>query len=494
MKFGLEDVESAIQDRWPKLRILVVGDVMLDAYIWGEVSRVSPEAPIPVVHITQRTFAPGGAANVAMNLAGLGATVTLAGLRGCDEEGDRLEQLLRAAGVQPRLVKRSEIGTTSKTRVMGGHQQMLRLDEECLVTSPNESEGELLATVNAAVDDVDGVVLSDYAKGTLSTTLCREVIAKARARAIPVFVGPKRRDFSPYAGATVICPNRQELSFALGSPENVSELFEQAHNLARNLFCPYLLVTMGEKGIAILRDGEARHVPAQAKQVFDVSGAGDTVLATVAVAILSGLDIDIAAELANVAAGIVVGKVGTVPIQEHELVAAISARTAQALEKKILSRQQLREAVAGWRSNGESIVFANGCFDLLHSGHLALLEAGRREGSRLLVAINSDESMRRLKGSGRPVVPERERAMLIAALQVVDAVTVFEEDTPLECIMELRPDVIVKGGDYSESQVVGHREVKTWNGRVKIVPLVPGKSTSELISRLLVARAHEAAK
>jgi D-beta-D-heptose 7-phosphate kinase/D-beta-D-heptose 1-phosphate adenosyltransferase len=488
----IQDLQRAlelVQDGWSRLRILVVGDIMLDKYEWGDVERISPEAPVPVVRGLYHTESPGGAANVAMNLAGLGVHTILAGLAGADDSRSSLASLLRKAGVEACLIETPGVPTTTKTRIIAGHQQMLRLDVEHTAPAAQAACQELALELAKWVEAVDAIVLSDYAKGVLTAPICEQLIAAGRARGIPVLVDPKGRDFERYAGALTICPNLRELSVAMGqSPEDVQSLFHAAQARLAALGLEYLTVTMSARGIAVVRPDSIVAVPARARQVFDVSGAGDTVIATLAAALASGLPIEAAAELANLAAGVVVGKVGTVPIQRHELLAELSAGLAVHAEQKILDRRQLSARVAAWKANGDSIVFTNGCFDLLHVGHITLLEEARREGARLVVAINSDDSVRRLKGANRPLIGQTERARILAALAAVDAVTVFEEDTPLECICELRPDVIVKGGDYTETEVVGHLEVRAWNGRVKIVPTVQGYSTSNLIDKMIGGR------
>jgi D-beta-D-heptose 7-phosphate kinase/D-beta-D-heptose 1-phosphate adenosyltransferase len=481
----LQRVLELVQGGWSHLRVLVVGDVMLDKYIWGDVMRVSPEAPVPVVRAARQTESPGGAANVAMNLAHLGVHAIAAGIAGGDQDRTQLDQLLTQAGVEGHLVTTTDVPTTSKTRIIGGHQQMLRLDVETTNSVPQAVYDELIPVLGGLVKRVDAIVLSDYAKGVLTAPVCRQVIEEGRKRGIPVLVGPKGRNFERYAGALTICPNLHELSVAMGEPQNDTQgLFRLAQSRIAELGLEYLTVTMGEHGIAVLRQDSVVQIPACARQVFDVSGAGDTVIATLAAALASGLSIETAAELANLAAGVVVGKVGTAPIERHELLAELSSSMAVHAQEKILDRRQLAGLVAAWRAHGDTIVFTNGCFDLLHVGHIMLLEAARREGTRLVVAVNSDDSTRRLKGRNRPVIRQEERARILAALAAVDAVTVFEEDTPLGCILELRPDVIVKGSQYTASQVVGAREVRSWNGRVKIVPMVAGFSSTSLIARI----------
>ncbi len=480
----LHQIVSRIEGDWRETRVLVVGDVMLDRYIWGDVERISPEAPVPVVRLAHRSEQPGGAANVAMNIAGLGARVTLAGFVGQDEERGILEACLAKAGVGCGLTVVPGHPTTSKLRILGGQQQILRLDVERTKGYPDDAYEGLLAGIRAAMAGARAVVLSDYAKGVLSEQVCREVIAEARRRAIPVLVDPKHRDFTRYHGATTICPNLQELSMATGLPaRDTAPLLEAAARLLPQLGLEYLTVTLSEKGIAVVRPESTRTFPAVARQVFDVSGAGDTVIATLALSLASGLPIEAAVPLANIAAGVVVSKVGTVPITRDELITSLMPEIELQASEKVLPLDRLVTRVHAWRSKGQRVVFTNGCFDLLHVGHITLMEDARRQGDRLIVAINSDASVSGLKGPTRPVVSEGDRGRVLAALAAVDAVVVFGEPTPMLLIEALRPDVIVKGGDYTEDTVVGAKEVRSWGGIVKIVPTVEGFSTTKLIAR-----------
>jgi len=328
------------------------------------------------------------------------------------------------------------------------------------------------------------VVLSDYAKGVLTAGVCQAVIQAARRLKIPVLVDPKSTDFSRYRGATTICPNLSELAAAVHEEtRELKPLLDATETLVQELGIEFLTATLGEKGIALVRRGSSFVAPAVARQVFDVSGAGDTVIAVLALCLASGLRPETAVELANIAAGIVVGKAGTVPVEKHELLAALSSEIALHGEDKVVTREELVRRVALWKANGDRVAFTNGCFDLLHIGHITVLEQARRFGDRVIVAINSDASVRGLKGPGRPVVGERERARVLAALAAVDAVVIFGEPTPLEVIVASRPDVIVKGGDYTVETVVGTSEVLAWGGQVKIVPLIEGFSTTRLIAK-----------
>jgi len=480
----LHEVIQEIEQKWADKRLLVVGDVMLDKYIWGEVSRISPEAPVPVVRATHRREQPGGAANVAMNIAKLGAQVEVIGFTGGDDGERLLAECLRANGIAPRFVVSDGFPTITKQRILGGQQQMLRLDNERIGPRALGDYDRLLENVLAHLPGCDAVVLSDYAKGVLTAEICQEVIRAARGMDIPVLVDPKSADFARYRGATTVCPNLGELAAVLHmDTRDLKPLLEAAETLVQELDLEFLTATLGEKGIALVRPGNRFLAPAVARQVFDVSGAGDTVIAVLALCLASALKAETAVELANVAAGIVVGKVGTVPVEKHELLAALSPQIALHAEDKVLGRAELVQRVALWKANGERVVFTNGCFDLLHIGHITVLEQARRFGDRLIVAINSDASVHELKGPKRPIVGERERARVLAALAAVDAVVVFGEPTPMELILATRPDVIVKGGDYGVETVVGANEVISWGGQVKIVPTVEGFSTTGLIAK-----------
>jgi D-beta-D-heptose 7-phosphate kinase/D-beta-D-heptose 1-phosphate adenosyltransferase len=488
----LHSILNLLEGGFSQLKVLVVGDIMLDRYIHGDVDRISPEAPVPVLRHAQRYERAGGAANVAMNLAGLGCHAILAGFWGSDVEQGELKVLLDRAGVDTVGVVSSSLPTISKTRIVGRMQQLLRLDIESRETPPAVELDRLAERATSLVDKVHAVILSDYAKGALSRDVCRLVIEAAAAKGIAVLADPKTPDLGKYAGATSVCPNLSELSLATGIAAHQTEALLEAgqaqvskHNLQ------FLTVTMSEKGIAVLWPEGRYHSPARAREVFDVSGAGDTVIATLAASLAGGLRVETAVELANLAAGIVVGKMGTVPVAQHELIAALTPSTNLTAGEKILDRERTAKRIAEWRASGETIVFTNGCFDLLHVGHITLLEDCRRFGTKLVLALNADASVCRLKGPTRPIVGENERARVMAALASVDAVVLFEEDTPLELIRELKPDVLVKGGDYTIETVVGHEEVLEAGGRVEIVPTVEGFSTTNIVRKLLATREME---
>jgi D-beta-D-heptose 7-phosphate kinase/D-beta-D-heptose 1-phosphate adenosyltransferase len=480
---------SLIEGGFAALRVLVIGDVMLDRSIWGDVDRISPEAPVPVIRSVRTTSAPGGAANVAMNLVGLGVRVTQAGFWGDDGDMRELSALLAAAGVDFSGMVPSAHSTISKTRIVSRNQQLLRLDVESADPHPDADHQALLERSLELVRTVDAVVLSDYAKGALSAQLCQAVIALARRRRIPVLVDPKGLGFSKYARATTICPNLQELGLVTGiSSRNLPELLAAAQLLVTQLDIDYMTVTMSEKGIRILYPNAVFHSPTRAREVFDVTGAGDTVVATLAASLAAGLDPETAVTLANIAAGIVVAKTGTAPISRHELVAEFTASTQMKGPDKILDLEHLLVRLAEWRANGERIVFTNGCFDILHVGHITLLEQCREFGDKIVIGVNSDASVKELKGPTRPVVGEEERARVLAALGSTDAVIIFDQPTPLELIRCLRPDVLVKGGDYTSSTIVGADDMLTWGGRVEIVPTVNGVSTTNTIRKMTANR------
>jgi D-beta-D-heptose 7-phosphate kinase/D-beta-D-heptose 1-phosphate adenosyltransferase len=483
----LHSILNLLEGGFRQLKVLVIGDIMLDRYIHGDVERISPEAPVPVLRHARRYERAGGAANVAMNLAGLGCHTFLAGFWGNDSEQAELAAILERAGIDTVGVVSTSLPTISKTRIVGRTQQLLRLDIESRDAPPTAEAQRLHDRATELVQKVHAVILSDYAKGALSTTLCEAIIRAARTAGIPVLADPKTPDFSKYTGATTICPNLGELAAATGIPaHHTDDLLAAGRALVTEHDLKFLTVTMSEKGISVLRPGTpgVYHSPARAREVFDVSGAGDTVIATLAASLASGLQIETAVELANLAAGIVVSKVGTVPIAAHELVAALTPSSGLTAGEKILDLDRIKLRVAEWRASGETIVFTNGCFDLLHVGHITLLEDCRRFGSKLVLGLNADASVCRLKGPTRPIVSERERARVMAALAAVDAVVLFEEDTPLELIRALKPNVLVKGGDYSVETVVGHEDVLASGGRVEIVPTVEGFSTTNIVKKL----------
>ncbi|WP_370631401.1 D-glycero-beta-D-manno-heptose-7-phosphate kinase [Methylosinus sp. Sm6] len=469
-------------------RIVVLGDLMLDSYIHGSVNRISPEAPVPVLRFVGQDETAGGAANVAFNLSALGADPLLIGIVGVDDTADRLAALMASRGIATELVASPDRPTTIKTRVLASRrQQMLRIDREVNKPIPEEVENRLLERVAAALDEAQAIIISDYAKGCLTDRVLAGVIGMANERGVPVLIDPKRRDFSAYAGATYIKPNLAELAESTGMDCSTDEAVAAAarHLVART--GASILLTRSERGMSLYSvDGrEEVALPTAAREVFDVSGAGDTVIATFALALVGAATRHQAMRLANVAAGVVVSKAGTATVGRDELTVELAGRRARSIAPaaSILRRQEARELAQRWRAEGFTVGFTNGCFDLLHPGHVAILRGSAAECDRLVVGLNSDASVRRLKGETRPVQSEAARAEVIAAIGVVDVVVVFDEDTPLELITALEPDVLIKGGDYTEDRIVGAELVKAGGGRVVRIDIVSGHSTTNLIAR-----------
>ena len=468
-----------------KQHALVIGDVMLDRYLIGDVGRISPEAPVPIVLLKEQNERAGGAANVAANLALLGVKTHLIGCVGNDAEATSLQKLIAAIGIETKsIIASKNRPTIAKTRILGGHQQMMRLDQESQAAFSVDENAHLLGAIKTQLALKPAIViLSDYAKGLLSESLCQQIITQCKTQKIPVLVDPKGRDYSKYAGATALTPNKKETAEACDTSVNDPDLISKATALKTCLKLQFLAVTRGEEGISLL-DESAHHIPATAQKVFDVSGAGDTVIATLAAGLMHKLTPLQSLQLANTAAGVVVGKVGTVPITRSDLLEALTALQGNEQAHKICDLQQLMQKVESWRKNEQKIVFTNGCFDLLHAGHVTYLEAAQKRGDKLILGLNTDRSVRALKGASRPVVNEQDRARVLAALESVDAVILFDEDTPLQLIKTIKPHVIAKGSDYTENQVVGGKEVQSWGGEIALIDLVAGRSTSNIIKKL----------
>jgi len=473
-------------------RVLVLGDVMLDRFVYGSVERISPEAPIPVLLVGQETAMLGGAGNVLRNLAALGARPLGIGVVGDDVAGAAVEDLARLclAPVKGSFVAISSPGryTTIKQRYIAAGQQLLRVDRDPEDSLDAATAERVAAAALAAVEQVSAVVLSDYGKGLLSDGLIARVIAAAAQRGCPVVVDPKGRDFARYRGASWVTPNRRELQEASGLATAGDEaVVAAARKVIAEAGVAAVLATRSEQGMSLVSGAAGKnvhHLKAKAREVFDVSGAGDTVVAAFAAALAAGLDAVTAAQLANVAAAIVVGKQGTAVARPGEIRHALHASELLAAEAKVASLDNLTGQVARWRQAGLKVGFTNGCFDLLHPGHVSLLEQARAACDRLVVGLNSDASVRRLKGAARPVQGEAARAAVLASLASVSRVVVFGEDTPLAVIEALRPDVLVKGADYSVEQVVGADIVQSYGGRVVLAELAPGHSTTRTIERL----------
>ena len=479
----LQVLAQAIK-RLGRTSVTVIGDVMLDRYVYGIVDRISPEAPIPVLEVEREVAMPGGAGNVVRNLTALGAAVAFVSVVGDDQAGSDLTGLIGGQpGVEPWLLVEGARATTVKTRFVSNGQQLLRADREEITPIAAKLADRMLRIAGDAMAATSVTVLSDYRKGVLSGTIPAQLIATAKAAGRRVVVDPKGPDYSRYAGADVVTPNRRELGEATEMPVDTeaglvaaATVLRQAHGFGA------VLVTRAEDGMTLVDADGAHHFPAEAADVFDVSGAGDTVVATLAAGLAAGLDLKIAARLANIAAGIVVGKVGTAVAREEDLLAVLTPQGGAL--RKIVTREVATEQVERWRRRGWRTGFTNGCFDLLHPGHVHLLEQARGQCDRLVVGLNSDASVSRLKGASRPVQPEAARAAVLASLSSVDLVVIYDEDTPETTLQQLRPDMLVKGADYTLDRVVGADLVQGWGGRVWLAELLPGYSTTAMVRKI----------
>lgn len=459
--------------------VLVVGDVMLDRYWQGPASRISPEAPVPVVKVEQDEFRPGGAANVALNAAALGVQAALVGLVGEDAEAAMLASRLQAQGVACHLASVPGSRTITKLRVLAKNQQLIRLDFED--GFPGGDSRLICERFEAALSAAKAVVLTDYAKGVLRDA--PTLIRLARARGLPVVIDPKGADFERYRGATLLTPNQAEFEAVAGRVADDRELEAKGDALREALDLEALLITRSEKGMCLLQRGHAPlHLPTRAREVYDVTGAGDTVVAVLAAALAAGEPMHEAVTLANLAAGIVVGKVGTATVSPAELLVAMEEHLP--MQRGAVSEDVLVTLVARARAAGERIVMTNGCFDILHAGHVTYLQQARALGDRLIVAVNDDDSVRRLKGAPRPINPLAARATVLAALAAVDWVVFFGEDTPEQLICRVCPDVLVKGGDYQAADIAGGRCVTAAGGEVQVLPFLSGHSTSSMIESI----------
>jgi len=469
--------------------VLCIGDLMLDEFVYGEVSRISPEAPAPVIAVQRSETNIGGAGNVARNIAALGARCIFVGLVGNDAAGAELRAtLMREAGIESVLVTDPSRPTTRKVRFVSEHfsTHMLRADWERAAPAAPEIEQKLIDTILPLLVRADVVLLSDYAKGVLTARVIRNVIDAARKRGTRVIVDPKSANFAIYRGATLLTPNRKEFSEATRSrAETVQEIASAAQDAIQLADCEAILVTQSERGMTLVpRQGEPVHVPAYPVKVRDVSGAGDTVAAVLAASFAAGAEWEDALRMASAAAAVAVSKQGTASVDVAELRRKILPHATLAAEEKILATEgDLKARLADWREEGLRIGFTNGCFDILHPGHVKVLTAARAACDRLVVGLNSDASVRRLKGENRPVQDERARAEVLAALEAVDLVAIFAEDTPIRLIEQVRPSVLVKGGDYTREQVVGHEIVEAAGGEVMLVDILKGFSTTALVDR-----------
>ncbi len=461
-----------------KTHVVVAGDVMLDRYLFGSTGRISPEAPVPIVHVRETDNRPGGAANVAVNLASLGVSTCLLGVVGEDMAGDSLESILGQRGIICKFARAKDRPTITKTRVQSRGQQLIRLDEENAMALPGDAMASML---RESLDGAGAVVLSDYGKGALSDV--RGLIEACRAAGIPALVDPKGTDFSKYRGASLMTPNQSEFEAVAGVCATDEELVGRAAELIDELDLDALLITRSEKGMLLLEAGaEPVFLSTQAREVYDVTGAGDTVIGTLAGALASGQDLAAAAALANLAAGLVVRKIGVASVTPGELSVALHQRGQGG--RGLVGLEELLAMVAESRQRNERVIMTNGCFDVLHAGHVAYLEEAKSLGDRLIVAVNDDDSVRRLKGESRPINGLEDRLLVLAGLAAVDWVVPFSEDTPAALIAKILPDVLVKGGDYNPDEIAGAKEVLRNGGEVRVLPFRDGHSSSRIIDRL----------
>lgn len=484
-----------IVNRMAGTAILVVGDIMLDRFVYGDVERISPEGPIPVLTVRRETMMAGGAGNVLANLSGLGVQARIVAVTGRDAAAETLRGVLAELGTDMAgLIAAPDRPTTIKTRFLAAHQQLLRTDEEKSGALPAALEEQIIDEALRALPGVRAVILSDYGKGVLSEKTIGAIIAAAKKSGVKILVDPKKADYSVYAGADIVTPNRKELSEAVGNAATGTdaEVEESARALMRRAGVGAVVATRSRDGMTVLDGVNAPlHLPTEAREVYDVSGAGDTVIATVAAAVAADASLADAARIANAAAGLVVAKVGTAPVRKEELLAALAGDDGNA---KIRTADAALETVQRWRARGLKIGFTNGCFDILHAGHIKYLAAARERCDRLIVALNADESVRRLKGAERPVNGEAARAAVLAALAAVDMVVIFgreaaEDDKPLKLIARLKPEIYFKGGDYAVETLPETPLVRSYGGAVEIMPFHEGHSTTATINNMKKSRA-----
>jgi len=460
-------------------QVLVLGDVMLDRYWMGETNRISPEAPVPVVKVVEIEERAGGAGNVAINIAALGAKASIVGLTGKDDAANSLLNLMEQAGVISHFSQDEKHATVTKLRVLSHNQQLIRLDFED--GFPELDTSKLLDIFNAQIAQAGAVILSDYGKGTLQD--CQDFIQQAVSHQIPVLVDPKGSDFSKYKGATVITPNLSEFEQVVGHCKTENDIVTKGMGLLEELNLSALLITRSEKGMSLLQRGkDALHLPTRAREVYDVTGAGDTVISVLAASLAAGVELAEATVLANLGAGVVVNKIGTATVNQEELKRAL--RQTHSVQRGVMDEDEMLHLARQAQSCGEEIVMTNGCFDILHTGHVAYLEEAALLGDRLIVAVNDDDSIKRLKGEDRPVNPMDKRMRMLAALECVDWVVPFYEDTPTRLICKLSPDILVKGGDNNVNEIPGGDCVREAGGEVQVLTYIDGVSTTEIISSI----------
>ncbi len=474
-------------------KILCVGDLMLDRFIDGDVKRISPEAPIPVLSIKSEISLPGGAGNVARNLSALGASCHLIACVGNDDNAVEIKKLMaELKNFNSDLKICDDRPTSVKNRYMANGQQLLRVDNELIAPLAKDIADDIIKTAINALDDNDILILSDYGKGVLSDDVIKKLIAAANMRKIPVIIDPKGNDYNKYRGADLITPNKQELSIASNMRADCDDnIIAACQYLIKTCGIKSILATRSEQGMSLVSSGgkiinkvEITHFDARTREVFDVSGAGDTVVAVMAAVMAVGGKLITAARVANNAAGIVVGKIGTAVVYPSEILSANHENIWQVGEDKVMLRVAAIDKIGAWRRKGYKIGFTNGCFDLLHPGHISLINQAKSNCDKLILGLNSDQSVRRLKGNSRPVQNETSRATVLSSLSNVDMVVIFGDDTPLDLICDLKPNILVKGADYSLAQVVGAKEIVNWGGKVILADLLDGQSTSNTIKKI----------
>lgn len=478
---------AQLVEQLPNAKVLCIGDVMLDRFVYGSVTRISPEAPIPIIRVERESAMLGGAGNVARNATALGASVRFLSLVGDDLPGrEVMEYVANDKGVEPYIQIERNRPTTIKTRYIAGGQQLLRSDNETTATLAAPTISNLSALAAQLAPDVSAIILSDYGKGVLHGDVVAATIAAARKAGKPVIVDPKGTDYSIYRGATVVTPNRAEAQAATGIDiQSDEDAIAAATKIITECGIENVLLTRSQDGMTLVTSkGEATHLPTEAREVFDVSGAGDTVVACLASAIAGGASLSDAARIANVAAGIVVGKIGTAVVYPDELISVLHHHDLMIGEAKLMPLDRMVDRVERWRRKGYKVGFTNGCFDLLHPGHLSLLQQARSNCDRLIVGLNSDASVKRLKGEARPVQSEAARAAVLGSLETVSGVVTFGEDTPITVIEALKPDILVKGADYTIDKVVGADIVQGYGGKVVLANLADGFSTTSTIARI----------
>ena len=480
-------VNEFLTNSLPNLKIAVIGDVMVDRYVFGDVSRISPEAPVPVNRVSSVKEVLGGAGNVASNLANLDCHVYLGAVAGVDDHGRVLDKLLIADGIDTSgLIYDNNRSTITKMRILGDRQQMMRLDFETITPITTDEEERMISWLDGLCQQgLQGIVISDYGKGVCTPTLLQEVFRLAHTYNVQTIVDPKGADWSKYDGATCITPNVKELGESLGRliPNEDASVIEVAKEVLGKLNIQYIIGTRSAKGITVVaKDGRTWHNPATQQDVFDVSGAGDTVVAMMISCLASGLSMRLALHIANGAAGIVVSKVGTYPIHRQELIDLWRSVRQLTASSPLYTKEEMKALIDKWQSMDETVVFTNGCFDILHRGHITYLQEAAQLGRHLIIGLNSDASVRRLKGETRPIVSEDDRAALLSALQCVDGVILFEEDTPAELLAYLRPNILVKGGDYKKEEIVGREFVD----EVAVLSFKEGYSTSDIVKKIAI--------